>query len=455
MRVGPQAVTLSCPSCQRAYPAELTNIINAESAPELKARLLSGGLNITHCPSCQATNPIVVPILYHDATKDLCVTHIPPELNLSADQQEKIVGELLNGLISSLPSENVRGYLFQPRSSLTLQNLREQILTADGYSSEEIQLQRAMNELLQKLLNASDATLGDVIHQEDDRISERFISTVSLLLEQMQRDKQADAEEQIQRLLDRLLETSTAGQRLKKQSELHLAAIKAIQTDIDALGENPSRHDIRKLALNYLNEDEIYLELLVSALRPALDYTFYQELTAALKGATQTEKDNLFKLREKLLGISARVDQIQKIALEQADALITEMLSAPNVTEAVRKHLPFIDQHFLHALGAQLADAEQTGNDEKTEALRFLQETVLAAIQGLMRPELKLLNELLEMDDFEAAQARLFDEGVATRDDLLSLMSELQPVMEKQGDTVRLEKLIDLRSALEKRTRTS
>ena len=154
MRAGPQAVTLNCPQCQQHYPAELTNIIDAGAAPELKARLLAGDLNLTQCPHCRAANPIVVPLLYHDGEKDFCVTHLPPQLNLNADQQEKIIGELLNGLIATLPAGSARGYLLQPRSSLTLENLREQIMIADGYSSEDIQAQREMSRLLGPIAQA-------------------------------------------------------------------------------------------------------------------------------------------------------------------------------------------------------------------------------------------------------------------------------------------------------------
>ena len=449
MRVGPQAVTLSCANCQHAYSAELTNIIDAETAPELKARLLANDLNVSHCPRCQAPNPIIVPLLYHDTTKDLCVTHVPPQLNLSADQQEKIIGELLNGLITSLPGESVRGYLFQPRSSLTMQNLREQILTADGYNSEEIQTQRAMGELLQSLLSASAATLDDAIRQQDTRIDERFLTTVTLLHEQMRRDGQADAEAEILRLLERLLEVSTTGQQLQQQRERQLVALQTIQTDVTALGERPSRHNIRQLALRYIEEEDLYLETLVSALRPALDYAFYQELTAALQGASSTEREQLTTLRERLLEISARVDQLQKIALEQADALVTEMLAAAKLAEAIQQRLPYIDQHFFRALGARLGEAEQAGDAKKTEDLSSLQETVLAAIQDMMRPELLLLNELLEMEEPEAALGKLSAEGAPLRDKLLVLMAELQPSLEGRGDTARLERLVALRAVTE------
>ena len=449
MRVGPQAVTLSCQNCQHTYPAQLTNIVDAEAAPELKARLLAGDLNVSHCPRCQANNPIIVPLLYHDATKDLCVTHVPPQLNLSADQQEKIVGELLNGLITSLPGESVRGYLFQPRSSLTMQNLREQILTAEGYSSEEIETQRTMGELLQNLLSASAATLDDAIHQHDAHIDERFLTTITLLHEQMRRDGQADAEADIQRLMERLLEVSTAGQHMRQQRDRQLAALQAIQTDVSALGEKPSRQSIRQLALCYIEQEDIYLETLVSALRPALDYAFYQELTAALHGASPTEKEQLTTLREKLLEISARVDQLQQLALEQADVLIAEMLSASELTEALQQYLPYIDQHFFRALGARLGEAERAGNAVKTEALRSLQETVLAAIQKVMRPELILLNELLEIKDLEVALRKLSAVGAPLRDELLVLIAELQPILEERGDTMRLERLEALRAAAE------
>ena len=449
MRVGPQAVNLSCQKCHQTYPAELTNIIDVDSYPSLKSRFLGGDLNVTQCPHCRASNPIIVPILYHDGSKDLCITHVPPQLNLSADQQEKIVGEMLNGLLAHMPSEKVRGYLLQPRSSLTIQNFTEQVLTAEGFSEEDIHRQRSMNELLQRMFQTADAQLDELIRIEDEQIDERFITTVSLLREQMQRNRQAEAEAQIQRILGRLLALSSTGIRMKNEAEFQITALKEVQAAVEELGEKPTRMNIRELAIRYLPKEEIYLETLVSILRPAFDYAFYQELTMAIQSGIVEEKEELTQLREKLLDISERVDQLRQIALDQADKLVSELLSAHDTTQAIRFNLPHIDENFFHALGGQLATAEQEEDNQKVKDLQELQEAVIATIQELVRPEAVLLNELMVMEDSEAARSRLVTVGAPLREELLTLMAELQPNMEKSGDAEQLNRLLALKEAAE------
>ncbi|MCY4107056.1 MAG: CpXC domain-containing protein [Chloroflexi bacterium] len=452
MRVGPQAVTLSCPNCRNNYPAELINIIDAGANPVEKEKILAGNLNVTRCPSCQATNPIVVPILYHDAGKDLCITHIPPELNLTTDQQEKIVGELLNGLMSSLAQEKRRGYLFQPRSSLSMQNLREQILTAEGFSEEEIQQQRKLNELLQQLLSAPAHGLPGLIHQLDDRIDEPFIAAVSVLQSQLPKEEQAETLVKIGQILQCLMEESSAGRKLQEQSEQQLRAIETVQNDINELGKSPSNVTIRELALRYLEEEENHLEWLVTAIRPALDYAFYQELTASIAQAESTHKEQLVKLRKELLDISARVDEMQRLALARADALVNRLLASTDPDEAILQHLPDLDRYFFQALGEQLSAAERSEEREKIKALRNLHEIILEKMQGMMSPEVRLLNELLAIDDHESAMKHFQEAEPDVRENMRSILPETERILLEQGDDARLEKLKKLQAEISEST---
>ena len=447
MRVGPQAVKLSCPHCSFTYPADLSNIIDLEKTPNLKQQLLSGELNVTYCPSCHSSNPIVVPILYHDSSKELCITHIPSELNLSPDQQEKIVGELLNGLISGLSQGEVRGYIFQPRSSLNLKSLREQILTADGFSDEEIQQQRKLNGLLQLLFTTSSDKLDRVILDADDQIDEQFINAVSMLQSRLQSDNRTDSDAKIDFVLKRLLEVSTAGVQLQKQTEKRIHVIQSVQNDIEALGESPSKTSLQSLALNYLNKDEFFLELLVGAMRPAFDYSFFQNITAELAQADQIKKEQLIELREKLLKVSSQIDQAQKKAFDQADSLVAELAASENISDEISNHLPYIDQYFFQALGNQIVEAERSGDKDKIEALRNLQERVLEKIEELMSPEVKLLTELLEMENIEAALIKLKEEGLPIKDRMLSILKETENFLKKQNDTKRLKRLSELQAA--------
>ncbi len=444
MRVGPQSVSLSCHHCQQIYPADLIHIIDASANPEMKAKLLSGTLNLSVCPHCQLQNPIVVPLLYHDASKEICVTHVPPKLNFTADQQEKIVGELLKALVASLPQEDVRGYLFQPRASLTMENFIDQILIADGLTKDDIQQQRKTLTLLQTLLSTPPIKWDETIRSHDDEIDERFIATVSVMHEQLRHDGQEERRAEIEQLLKHLFTTSSVGQRAEKEKTQLENALKQIQEDLSSLGEKPSRSQIRELALQYLEREDVYLETLVGSLQPAFDYGFYQELTATLNTASTPQKKRLEKLRTRILTISERIEKLRLQAIEQAKSLVNQLLKAPDISSAVEENLPHINQHFFQAMAQLLEIAEQEKDNDHLAQLKQLQETILTALEKRMRPEMRLLNELLEMQSIDEAKQKLqtsLVDGAAIHKDLLALMTEMRRILREGEHDERLQRL--------------
>ena len=72
------------------------------------------------------------------------------ELNLTKDQQEKAIGDLMREL--KLPQQAMKGYVFQPRRALTMQGLIEQVLQADGVTPDMMDEQRTRVKLLENLM---------------------------------------------------------------------------------------------------------------------------------------------------------------------------------------------------------------------------------------------------------------------------------------------------------------
>ena len=115
-------------------------VIDPAQDPQAKARLLTGQLNTLRCPNCGNPVTVAAPVLYHDASKELLIAFMPMELNLTKDQQEKAIGDLMREL--KLPQQAMKGYVFQPRRALTMQDLIEQVLQADGVTPEMMEEQR-------------------------------------------------------------------------------------------------------------------------------------------------------------------------------------------------------------------------------------------------------------------------------------------------------------------------
>ena len=114
--------------------------------------LLSGQLNVAVCPQCGHAGMLATPLLYHDADKELLFTFVPSELGASELEQQRMFGEATSRIISSLPAEQRKAYLLQPRSFLRLEAMVEAILEADGITPEMLAAQRARVALLDRLL---------------------------------------------------------------------------------------------------------------------------------------------------------------------------------------------------------------------------------------------------------------------------------------------------------------
>src|SRR5579871_2726294 len=108
----PRGTQINCPNCRQPFTAILEQIIDAGRDPQAKARLLSGRTNLVVCPHCGYQTMLSTPLVYHDANKQLLILHIPMELNLPQREQDKLIGNLSNAVINSLPQDQRKGYLF-------------------------------------------------------------------------------------------------------------------------------------------------------------------------------------------------------------------------------------------------------------------------------------------------------------------------------------------------------
>jgi hypothetical protein len=134
---------------------EIDQLFDVNADPSAKTRLLSGTYNLIQCQYCGYQGNLATPIVYHDADKELLLTFMPPELGLPRNEQERLIGGMINQVINKLSQEKRKGYLLSPQSTLTMQGLIERVLEADGITREMIQAQQQRMTLLQRLASAS------------------------------------------------------------------------------------------------------------------------------------------------------------------------------------------------------------------------------------------------------------------------------------------------------------
>ncbi len=394
-------VRMNCPNCRQPIAANVEQLFDLNRDASAKQRLLSGTSNLIHCPHCGYQGNIATPLVYHDPEKELLLTFIPPELGGSRQEQERVIGKLINQVVEHLSPEKRKGYLFSPQAALTMQGFIERILEADGITREMLQDQQNRLNLIRRLANVSeDDVLETIAQQEDSHIDGEFFALLRRLTEASLVSGDRASAEKLQELSRKLIPITTYGREWKKQSQEVETAIK----DLQSLGKEISRESLLSLVIQAPND--IRLSTYVSIMHPAMDYIFFQQLSERIDAASGDERAHLEKLREKLLEMTREIDELLAARQQEIRKSIEEILQSDHLEEALMKIMPQMDDLFIEELNRQMEEARRAGDLKRSSRL----EEVLSTLRNLTTPaEIALLEEYLEVED-EAERQRFLEE---------------------------------------------
>ncbi len=367
-----QIVPVTCPNCQAQFTAPLQSIVDGQD-PFLKATLLQGRLNVIECPQCGFTGALNVPMLYYDQEKEIAFVLAPNHLSLTGASQEKVIGNLTNSLINSLPAEERKFYLLNPKQFLTLDSMVKAILEADGITEEMLKAQEAKIKLIQEFLQVSDkAGLKEKIKAHEAELDREFfeILTASIQTAQMTGD----------------ISTFQALLGLRGLLAQHDPKSRKIVTEIDAELEAvfiESQEELLEKLQSTKNEDEF--KQLIAAGGPMLDYAFFQKLTGHIDEAEKARNvqraNELKALRSKILDVKAQYDAKIQAALEKSTKLLQEVIKARQPEQVLAKKLDQIDQTFFMVLSANIEEATRRKQTEVAQALTALGNIAMAMLQ--------------------------------------------------------------------------
>lgn len=382
---------VSCPKCRQPLVVDVEQLFDVNVDPSAKTRLLSGAANQIRCPYCGYQGSLATPIVYHDPEKELLLTFVPPELGLPRNEQERLVGALINQVISKLPQEKRKGYLLNPQSTLTMQGLVERVLEEDGITREMIQAQQQKLNLLQRLANASDeSVLAEIARQEDALIDAEFFSLLNRLMEMALMNGDRDSANQLSNLQKRLLPITTYGRQVQVQSKEIETAI----SDLRGLGRDLDREQLLNLIIQAPNE--IRLSALVSLARPALDYVFFQMLSERIETADAESRSRLIELRAQLLEMTQEIDRQMEAHRQQMRKLIETILETEDIEGAMGQVFSAIDETFVQELQSMLNEARNRGDLDRFGKLQKMMDILR---QASAPPEMTLLEEYLDLPD--------------------------------------------------------
>ncbi len=409
--------TTPCPRCGGQMIADIQQIFDVSVDPMDKERLLRGAANIAICPSCGYQSQIAMPIVYHDPEKELLLTYFPPELNMSLPEQQKILGPMITKVVNSLPPEKKKGYLFQPRTMLTFDTLFETILEADGITKEMLNEQKYKGELIRRLLQTSDDSLVEVIHQEESHIDQSFFLMLNNTLDAAVQMRDKTSFEALKKVQEVLFRETAYGRELKIKADFTQKAI----TDLQNLGENLNRDTLLDLVLN--SPDEIYLQTLTGLARSGMDYEFFTKLSSRIAAAEGEEKEKFTNIRTQLLDLTQRIDKALAEEKEARRKLLEEILKQDDMESALYQAVRAIDQQFTDVVNEELAAARKSGDFMRSGKLQQL----LDLIQKLYTApdEIQKLETMLGAETEDALKALIEEDPELAGEEMKKLVADL------------------------------
>jgi len=431
-----KATQILCPNCRSPIQAQVQQLIDIGQDPSAKARLLSGSFNHIQCAVCGFDGAVAVPIVYHDPQHELLLTYVPIEASMPKNEQERIIGQMIKHVSDRLPPEERKGYLFQPQTILTMQGLVERVLEAEGITKEEIDAQRATMRLFEEVLTMPEGQIEAFVKDHDAELDATFFQIASLAL---QSTGDRNAQEAMGARLEKIIDFSSFGEKLRAQEE----ALKEATESLQALAEQGLTHEtLLDLLVEAPNENRVVA--LVNLTRPALDYSFFQLITERIDRAQGDEKEHLSSLRQQILEITEELDRVQEARAAQSAALLKSLLDADDLDQALLQALPMIDDLFLGILHSNLQAAEERKDKDLTKRLSAIDQRIRSLAQESMPEGLKLAQRVLAIEDEEEAIKLLEESKKAIDNDLLnalvSTVQQLEAGQEKES-AARIQKI--------------
>src|SRR3990172_500413 len=416
---------VNCPNCRQPLMADVEQLFDVGVDPTAKPKLLSGGVNIINCPNCGYQGNLATPIVYHDPDKELLLTYFPPELGLSRDDQERVIGGLINQVVNKLPQEKRKAYLFRPQSVLTAQGLLERVLEADGVTREMIQAQQQRLSLIQRLLGASEEVRAEIIKNEESLIDADFFTLLGRLGQVSLANADQVSANQLAELQKELLSSTSFGKSLQDQAKEVEAAIASLRE----IGPELTREKLLNLVVETPNDTR--LSVLVSLARPGMDYEFFQMLSERIDRARGDGRTRLIHLREQLLDLTREIDRQTEARVGQVQQLIASILQANDLEDAVQQVLPGVDELFMQVLAGEIDAARKQGNLERISKLRKIEDLIMEASTS---PEIALIEDLLKAGSEQERRQILIDNRERTTPELIDALTNIIAQMDQAED---------------------
>ena len=418
-----QVVQLTCPNCGSPMRAQIVSFIDVGQQPQMKSYLLSGQMNTAQCQTCGNVAMLAAPLIYHDPAKQLFLTHFPQQLNAKPQDQERFIGDATAMLMRTLPPEAPKGYILAPKRFLTMNSLIEAVLEADGVTKEMIETQRRQVDLISELAETYEQqpeAFPALVESRRNDLDAPFFTMLDTFVASAMQSSRDDSAQMLLNLRNQVAE---------------LVGYEGEAPFVD--DEQEEAFDLSEVLQRLTEASDEKLEQQVAELRPALDYAFFEALTAQIDAATQAGDtavtERLTTRRAAILEIAERQDREAQALFQAGSQLLGDAIEAADPAALLRERRSEINEAFLLVIDLNRAAAERNGQREVAERLDTLQQTALAILEESLTPEERFINQLLAAETPQEATTMLRQNAASITVPLVKKMNELADEMERDS----------------------
>lgn len=396
--------SVRCPQCKQPTQAIIEQLFDVTTDPEAKRRLLGRVSNYVRCATCGHQGPLSTPIVYHDNEKELLLTYFPPELGLSANDQERIIGPLIKQAMERLPQEKRKAYFLSPKNFFTFQSMMENILEKDGVTKDMLDEQQKQLALLQRLLETpiSENRVA-MIKEQAAIVNEKFFMLFERVAQSAIASGEKEAMDSLTQIQQELINNTEHGKKVSAEIGEMEEAVRSLQT----LGNNLTRESLIQLLIDAPNEARV--TALVNMTRGGMDQPFFDAFNIAIDAAPPEDQARLKGIRDKVLEVTKELDIIMRRQVEEADKFIKKLLESSDLEQATLANIQaFENETVMAVLEAKVREAQTSGI--QTELEKYSK--IFAIIQQASTPpEIELINGLVEIADQDDALEKALKEN--------------------------------------------
>jgi hypothetical protein len=414
-----------CPRCHQPVLVDMRQLFDLNGDPQAKQILLSGNYNVVRCQSCGYQGTVPSPLVYHDPEKELLLTYFPPELGLPVNEQERMIGPIINQVVNALPLEKRKAYILRPQTMFTYQSMVEKILEGDGITKEMLDDQQKRVSLIQRLLSTSPESVAEVLKNEESLVDTAFFSILNRLVEASLAQGDQRSARALTGVQKAALEETDFGRKLKQQAEETDAAVKSLQA---AGKDGLTREKLLELITSATSMTQV--DTLVSMARAGLDYNFFEQLTSKINAAEADEKKRLEALRDHLLDLTKEIDRVMQEEIGKARGLLDKILAEQDVEKATETSLDSMSDLFVELIRQEMQSSRQLNDMVRLEKLQKIAGVIQKA--SAPPPEIQFIEMLMSLETPEDRHKAMETNASLVTPELVSLLNSVVTQSEGQ-----------------------